>query len=171
MLWLAINLIHLLLRCGLRLLTEEICQISDWGRPNSPKHLRGNLAAVQVSFTHDNLLFLSAFLICRPTRTRTQTNSFGDCYATITPSTYFLFAERLGSDPNPVNRTICLAGSPVSLTVALSIWADKGNRTLIPSMANWCTSRCAISAKNVGCNIGFEPMTFWTTIRRSNQLN
>ena len=34
---------------------------------------------------------------------------------------YFLsFAERLGSDPNPINRTICLAGSPVSSTVALS---------------------------------------------------
>ena len=29
-------------------------------------------------------------------------------------------AERLGSDPNSVNRTICLAGSPVSSTVALS---------------------------------------------------
>ena len=120
MLWLAINLIHLLLRCGLRLLTEEICQISDWGPPNSPKHLRGNLAAVQVSFTHGNLLFLSAFPICRPTRTRTQTNSFGDCYATITSSTYYICGKAGFRPQSGLRRTIWLAVSLVSSTIALS---------------------------------------------------
>ena len=122
--------------------------------------------------THDNQLFLSAFPICRPTRTRTQTNSFGDCYATITPSTYIWFCGKAGFRPQ--------SGKPNDLLSRQSRLLDSCSfqfeqiKGIEPSSPVWQTGALAVVLylqKNCGCNIGFEPMTFWTTIRRSNQLN
>lgn len=48
--------------------------------------------------------------------------------------------------------------------------ASGGSRTLILSLENLYTNRCTTLA-NVGRDIGIEPTTFWTTIRRSNQLS
>ena len=55
--------------------------------------------------------------------------------------------------------------------------AGRENRTLISSLENLHTNHCTIPAYiynvpvNLGWDIGIEPTTFWTTIRRSNHLS
>ena len=45
------------------------------------------------------------------------------------------------------------------------------SRTLVPSLENLYTNRCTTPAGFMGWDTGIEPATFWTTIRRSNQLS
>ena len=57
-----------------------------------------------------------------------------------------------------LNFIVFISGRPITLLIRKSL------EILLPTA---CSSRC----KWIGCLIGLEPMTFGTTIRRSNQLN
>ena len=51
--------------------------------------------------------------------------------------------------------------------------AGEGSRNPISSLENLHTNRCTTPAALIimGWDTGIEPVTFWTTIRRSNHLS